>query len=674
MRAHDLLEHHGRPIASDPLALHVFGLTGMHVSKVPFWRGQLTRVLSAHALFAQHPDGSWGLSRWTQSAETLRNLSYVVVDVETTGLSPRTHGLIEIGAVRCRGGAVLDTFTTFVRPDKPIPEFIRRFTGIDDTMVVDAPGPAEAIAAFLRFAEGDLLVGHNVRFDLNFLGAAAERHHGAHIANDSLDTIAVGRLLLPQLRRPSLDRLAAALGLSAPDRHRALADALLTARAFAALVERAEAQGIGSLERLQQASSRGGSSSRIYKPRASRASQRLLDQSLRAGLPRLPGVYLMKDEHGEIIYVGKAKDLKARVSSYYNQPSGYRRKIDGRLEAVRDLETIVTGSELQALILENHLIKKHQPRYNVQQRNYEQYPFIKIDVRSPFPRVYGAREVAADGARYFGPYRSGRAMHTMIDLVTRLFPIRTCTRRLTLAQVDASAGREAPPALRAKRGKKAAPVHGSPCLRYALGRCLGPCHGHTTPEAYRAVVEQVCTFLGGTGDELLARVEAEMHRAATGLRFEQAAILRDLLAQARQVLVSQQLMAGAVERHNLLIVYPSSEVGHAEVFGIRHGRLHEQMRIDARHPLRETRAALRALCQRLLTAAEPPAVIRQDEVDSINIISRWIYRHSDEQRFITLHARTTPTVEAATAAVRACRPGAERGKTTLHDQDVDAPD
>ena len=652
-RAHALLDAHGRPMAADRLALHVFGLTGMHKEKIGFWLGQLARVLSPHDLFTQGTDGTWGLAVWARSTESLRGLCYVVVDVETTGLSPRTHSLIEIGALRCRGTDVVETFTTLVDPGRPISAFIRRFTGIDDEMVAGAPSPGQAIEAFLRFAGDDVLVGHNVRFDLNFLGEAAQRHLGTAIVNESLDTIAVGRLLFPRLGRPSLDRLAETLGLSAPTRHRALADAELTAHAFWQLIERAEGQGIGSLERLRGALGLTGGEGRARRVSARRAGQRLLDPALRAGLPDTPGVYLMKDEHGEIIYVGKAKNLRARVSSYYNQPAGYKRKIDGHLEAVRELETICTGSELQALILENQLIKRHMPRYNVQQRSYAQYPFIRVDVQNAFPRVSGTREIAADGARYFGPYRSGTAVRTMVDLVQRLFPIRTCTRQLFLDEESGAirAGRSG-----SGRGKgKKEGVHGSPCLRYSLGRCLGPCHGAVAPARYRETVDAVCGFLGGTGDELLARVEAEMNRAAERLRFEQAAVLRDLLRQARRVLVSQQLLAGAIERHNLLIVYPSSEAGHAEVFGVRHGRLHEQLRLDARRPLRELQAELRALCLRLLASREPPTLIGREEVDSINIIARWIYRHSDERSFISLHERHVPTVVQALEAVRACR-------------------
>ena len=137
----------------------------------------------------------------------------------------------------------------------------------------------------------------------------------------------------------------------------------------------------------------------------------------------------MRDEAGEVIYVGKAKRLRDRLASYYSQPLGYTRKMDGLLQAVREIETRILGSELEALIVESQLIKRLQPRYNVQLRNYQQYPFIKLDVQHAYPRFYATREVAADGARYFGPFRSNRIVTTTLELFENIFPLRTCTRK-----------------------------------------------------------------------------------------------------------------------------------------------------------------------------------------------------------------------------------------------------
>lgn len=332
----------------------------------------------------------------------------------------------------------------------------------------------------------------------------------------------------------------------------------------------------------------------------------------------------MKDEHQQVIYVGKAKCLKDRLSSYYSQPLGYTRKMDGLLQSVREIETRVLGSELEALLVESRLIKELQPAYNVQLRNYELYPFIKIDIQHAFPRVYATREVAADGARYFGPFRSRRMVDLTIELVQKLFPIRTCTRGL-------------PPDAKASE----------PCLRYHLDRCSAPCRGEGDTAAYHKVIDEICAFLGGEREDLLERLRRQMFDAAQQLNFERAAWLRDAIHSADEVLIGQRLITGAVEANNLFIVYPSAQEGMNETFLIRHGRLIEQ------RPVPHEREAMTAAIKEMLAVAarlgEPPAVVGKAEVDQINIISRWIHHHSDDRAFFPFQAALID--EAATAVL-----------------------
>ncbi len=316
----------------------------------------------------------------------------------------------------------------------------------------------------------------------------------------------------------------------------------------------------------------------------------------------------MKDANGQVIYVGKAKCLKDRLASYYNHPLGYTRKMDGLLQNVHEIETRVLGSELEALLVESQLIKQLQPAYNVQLRNYELYPFIKIDIQHPFSRVYATKEVAADGARYFGPFRSRRIVDVTIELIQKVFPIRSCTRAL-------------PP--------QAKPSE--PCLRLHLGRCSGPCKGDGDSVAYQKVIEDVCAFLGGEREDLLDRLRRQMFEAAQQLNFERAAWLRDTIRSAEEVLIGQRLITGAVEANNLFIVYPSAQEGYNELFLIRHGRLVEQRRIT--HQQEAINGAVGELLAAAATLGEPPSIVGKAEVDQINIISRWIHRHSDERAF-----------------------------------------
>src|SRR5438552_10418583 len=307
-----------------------------------------------------------------------------------------------------------------------------------------------------------------------------------------------------------------------------------------------------------------------------------------------------------MIYVTNAKSIKIRSHSYNIHPMSYTRKMDGLLQSVKEIETRVLGSELEALLVESQLIKQLQPAYNVQLRNYELYPFIKIDVQHPFPRVYSSREVAADGARYFGPFRSRHMVDLTIELVQKIFPIRTCIRAL-------------PPQARPSE----------PCLRLHLDRCPGPCRGGVDPLEYAGVIEQVCAFLGGEREDLLDRLRRQMLEAAQQLNFERAAWLRDTIRSADEVLIGQRLITGAVEANNLLIVYPSARENHNELFLVRHGRLVQQSCIP--HEPEAMKLSVQELLAVAATLGDPPSIVGKAEVDQINIISRWIHRHTDDR-------------------------------------------
>ena len=655
-RAHSLLSSGGHPLTAEALIEHVLGIAIRKPGAGgDAMRGQLARVLSNGEIFTQHPDGTWGLVEWGTRDVPLDEMEYVVVDCETTGLNPTIQRVLEIAAIRCRGAQVVDRFSTLIDPERYIPLGIRQLTGITPELVKGAPKAPEALAEFLAFAGGSLLVGHNVRFDYNFLGAEALRHHNVRIVNPSLCTIRLARWLLPNLRRRNLDNLAQALDLTTHDRHRAMGDAEVTQQAFWQLVELAREQGVASQGALQ---ARVGPQSGSVKAVGGKGTGRLLlDPALRRGLPERPGVYLMKDECGKVLYVGKAKNIKNRIASYYSQPLGYRRKFDELLEAVSNLEVRVVGSELEALILESRLIKEYSnlktPRedqgrflYNVQERNFRHYAFIKVDIQSPFPRVYAAFAVEDDGARYFGPFRSKRAVDGVIDLLQIIFPLRTCTVKIA---ADGSH--------RAKRG---------PCFRNMLGECLAPCHGGVTPERYRLVIDEVLELMEGGQAALLARAEAEMRRCGDIERFSRAIKIRDGLQRARQLLASQQLLAGAVERNNLVIVAPAVEAGGAELFGLRHGRLFEQCSIPAGEGPDALTERLWAFLQRLHTAAAAPPVIGQEEVDQIIIIGRWLVRYGESQQVIQLPA--APDQHTVAALARAVRTAHEQPLTGYPDE------
>ena len=646
-RAHELLESIGQPTAEDLLIQHLFGVSEGSTGRPAVWTMLLRQTLQSSSLFEQVDEQHWSLSAWRSTQLSLNEVEFVVLDTETTGLRPGPNRVIEIAGIRLRGGEVIDSFQSLVNPNRRLPPFIVQFTGITQEMVAGAPGAEQIFPDFLQFIEGAILVGHNVGFDIGFLSYEAQLL-GYAFPIDGLDTIPLARRFLPGLRRFKLDTVAGHLKIPMVNRHRALGDAKVTAAIFMKLLNLARQEGIytlGNLRRRLQlpvawsgditdaslakqveylrADGKLSSKSVTSRPTGSL----LLNPAWKREFPNKPGVYLMREASGQVIYVGKAKCLKDRLASYYSHPLGYTRKMDGLLQNVKEIETIVLGSELEALLMESQLIKQLQPTYNVQLRNYDLYPFIKIDVQHPFPRVYSSREVAADGARYFGPFRSRRMVDLTIDLIQKVFPVRTCTRSL-------------PP--------QAKPSE--PCLRLHLDRCPGPCRGGVDPLEYARVIEQVCAFLGGEREDLLDRMRRQMLEAAQQLNFERAAWLRDTIRSADEVLIGQRLITGAVEANNLFIVYPSAKEDHNELFLIHHGRLVEQRCIA--HELEAMETVVHELLARAAALGDPPSIVGKAEVDQINIISRWIHRHSDDRAFFPLHPALTDIDEARRLAQR----------------------
>ncbi|MDE3229776.1 MAG: excinuclease ABC subunit UvrC [Chloroflexota bacterium] len=290
-------------------------------------------------------------------------------------------------------------------------------------------------------------------------------------------------------------------------------------------------------------------------------------EAILQSLPHKPGIYLHKDAEGTVLYVGKAIDLRQRVRSYFGDPSELSPKNQALVSHIADIEFIVVGSEIEALILENEYIKRYQPKYNVRLRDDKNYPYIKVSLNEDFPRVYRVRNFRHDGARYFGPYTSSGAVDATLDLMNKIFPYRTC-------RFDATAW--APP-----RGREDDPppdwklkLLPRPCTQYYIHRCNAPCVANVTREQYDAVIRQVILFLEGKHDEVLADLRRQMDEAAENLEFERAASLRDRVRAVEQVLEKQKIIntTGADDQDVIALASEDDETC-AQVFFFRGGRL-----------------------------------------------------------------------------------------------------
>ena len=268
-------------------------------------------------------------------------------------------------------------------------------------------------------------------------------------------------------------------------------------------------------------------------------------------LPTNPGVYLMHDKNGRIIYVGKAKNLKNRVTQYFRSSSSHTPKVKAMVSHISYFEYIITDSELEALVLECNLIKKHRPKYNILLKDDKHYPFLKVSMQEDYPRISVARKVQNDGARYFGPYMGINTINNTLEIIGKIFNPPTCRKKFP---DDIGKGR--------------------PCLNYHIKNCFAPCTGNVSREEYRSVFEQICKFLDGSHEELKTALEKEMQEASKNLEFEKAAMLRDKLKSIQKLDEKQKIFnADKGDDKDIAAVAAEGDMAFVEIFFVRSGRV-----------------------------------------------------------------------------------------------------
>jgi DNA polymerase-3 subunit epsilon len=413
-------------------------------------------------------------------------VTFCVLDLETTGGSPHDCAITEIGAVKYRGGELLGSFQTLDDPGLPIPPSITILTGITEAMVIQAPDIAAALPSFLEFIGEAVIVGHNVRFDMSFLNAAATRLGYPRLSNDTVDTAGLARRLVrEEVRNLRLQTLSAHFRSPVTPIHRALDDARATAHVLHGLLERAGSLGVTNLDDLLQL------------PRA-RGSAHYSKIGLTNALPRRPGVYVFRDRHGTPIYVGKATNLRARVRQYFY--GDQRRTIGNLMRELDSVDHIVCPTTLEAEITELRLIHTHRPRYNRRSRPPKSSHWVKLTDEA-FPRLSVVRTLKENGLAYLGPFRSKSSANTVVSALWDATMIRRCTAR---------------PGTRSAR-----------CAPAQMGVALCPCDGDLDVSDYRQIVDQIVEGIATRSELLLEPLTTRMAQLALELRYEEAGWARD---------------------------------------------------------------------------------------------------------------------------------------------------
>ncbi len=322
-----------------------------------------------------------------------------------------------------------------------------------------------------------------------------------------------------------------------------------------------------------------------------------------AELPASPGVYIMRDADGQVVYVGKAKSLKQRVRSYFQDESRLAPKTAAQMRVVEELEWIVVSSAMEALVLESNLIKEYAPKYNIMLRDDKHYPYLAVTLGEEYPRLIEVRSVKNDSSRYFGPYVSAGAMHITEKLLREIFPLRRCTNRSFRQQ---------------KR----------PCLNYHIGRCLAPCTGKVDKAAYREMCRQVVQFLEGKSSRMLADLQEQMHKASEELRFEEAAQLRDRIAAIKLVQSKQYMDAGSDNRDMLAVAMAEAEsLAAVQVFFVREGKVvgREHFFLDNRGETTPERVLTAFICQ-YYSGVDfiPPEICLSEPLEDMQTVNDWL--------------------------------------------------
>ncbi len=331
-------------------------------------------------------------------------------------------------------------------------------------------------------------------------------------------------------------------------------------------------------------------------------------------LPAKPGVYIMHDKSDAIIYVGKAISLKNRVRQYFQSSRNLSPKIQKMVSLVARFEYIVVDSEMEALVLECNLIKEHRPKYNTMLKDDKHYPYIRVTVNEPFPRVLFARSRGKDKAKYFGPYTSAGAVKDTIELINRLYQLRTCNRVLPR---DMGNDR--------------------PCLNYHIHQCLAPCQGYISKEDYRKRVDGALDFLNGNYNVILKDLEESMKKAAENMEFEEAAKFRDLHASVKQVAQKQKMTDSEGEDKDIIAVAAQEEDAVIQVFFVRDGRLIGREHFYMRSATRQERSEILSSFIKQFYAGTPfipREIMLQEEIEEAEVIEDWLSKKREQRMYL----------------------------------------
>lgn len=547
--------------------------------------------------------------------QTIWDVNYLVVDVETTGHDAIMHRMTEIACVIVNDGSIVNQYSSLINPHQFIPPFISKMTGISNEMVFLAPEASEVIGNLNSILPIDknIFVAHNVKFDYSFVFETFKRVGIDFPVMQQLCTYKLSKKLLKKELKKNVGSLAKYFGIQMLARHRALDDAKATAKILIELINIANNDyNISSYQELLTFQNKINSF-KIYP-----VSYKKIEDKIKL-IPDVPGVYYYLDKSNKIIYVGKAKSLKKRVASYYSSGTNHSSKVKELLKYITDIKWEETPTELQALLLETKEIKKYKPMYNRIDKEYKYYPLLKIHTNEDYPRLQKSYTIKDDKAEYFGPFRSGLLVEEIANLIDRNFKLRKCENPLKPS------------------------IDFRPCFYYHIKRCEAPCALLQTKEEYLLEVDKVKNFLRGFAESIINEYEIKMEQLAQNMDFEKAAEMRDDLFEIRRLFSRAENVPTSIEKNNLILILPNSEIDKTiDIYLFKFGLLFYQETIGRKASIDPF---IIKINNTYFNDTLNKTTYSIEEINEVKIITSWLYRQQEKGFIIYLEGKNIEQIK-----------------------------
>lgn len=540
--------------------------------------------------------------------KSIWEIPFVVVDVETTGGNPINERIIDIGCVTTMGGEIISTYSSLVNPHQFIPPFISKMTGISNEMVFNASEADEVFKELITYFRqiDSVFVAHNAQFDWAFVLNTFLRCNMEPPELKRLCTLKLSRRLLKKNLKKNVGSLASYFNITVNGRHRALGDALATAQILIELLEIAEKEhNINSVEELLKFQNK-----KITNFKTPLTVFKRLEAQIN-NLPDVPGVYYFLDRYKNILYVGKAKSLKERVNSYFNNEPYTSRKISEMLKLSHYLIWEETGTELMALIKESAKIKEIKPPYNTLDKREKSYPFIKLTMAEEFPRIELTFEVEDDSAEYFGPFSSSIFVKEIVESINKRFRLIKCDNPYTPE------------------------VNFNNCFYYQIERCNAPCSAIISRDEYLQEVNRVRYFLGGFSGGIVKQLESKMLDYSEKLDFEKASVIRNQIIELKKLFQKKNLFPVSVNNNNLIIIYKNESNLQFDCLFIKYGKLVEQINLYDSNFQEDT--IYRLINVIYFNGQNGDVKLNRQEANELRIINSWVYRNQSDCEFIYIN-------------------------------------